>query len=185
MNDLYRGYLVRLSAVSPEIMAQSNLKWNRDSEAQRLANDDPTQMFSEKYLKEKSAKYDSNPDLFRFAVFPLEGDAHLGEAAIWVEPWSHAEAWTGILIGEREYWGKGYGTDAMRLVAQYGFLELGMRRISLALHAFNERARKSYEKIGFVAEGVRRGVLLRDGVRYDEIVMGLLREEWLAMRGAA
>jgi RimJ/RimL family protein N-acetyltransferase len=92
---------------------------------------------------------------------------------------THAETWLGISIGERDYWGRGYGTDAMRLAVQYAFVELNLRRVSLGLHAYNERALKSYQKVGFTLEGRMRGEGLRDGVRYDSLWMGVLREEWL------
>ena len=74
--------------------------------------------------------------------------------------------------------------DATRLLVSYGFNELNFRRISLGLHAFNERALKSYLKVGFVLEGRERGAFFRDGVRYDGLLMGLLREEWLAGQAA-
>ena len=64
------------------------------------------------------------------------------------------------------------------------FIELNLRRISLGLHAYNERALKSYEKVGFKMEGRMRGEGWRDGVRYDSLWMGILREEWLALQGA-
>jgi RimJ/RimL family protein N-acetyltransferase len=72
----------------------------------------------------------------------------------------------------------------MRLIVQYGFVELNLRRITLGLHAYNERALKSYQKVGFKLEGRVREEGLRDGVRYDGLDMGILREEWLAMQAA-
>lgn len=183
MNDLYRGSLVRLSAFIPETMTKSILKWDRDSEAQRLANDSPSRMFSEKALKEMDEKREGADHLFRFAIHPLEHDVFIGMVSLWVASWSHAEAWLGILIGEREYWSRGYGSDAVRLAVQYGFLELNLRRISLGLHAFNERAFKSYQKVGFVLEGRERGILMREGARHDGLIMGILREDWMSARG--
>jgi RimJ/RimL family protein N-acetyltransferase len=69
----------------------------------------------------------------------------------------------------------------MRLIVQYGFIELNLRRISLGLHAYNERALKTYEKVGFKFEGRMHGEGLRDGVRFDSLWMGILREEWMEM----
>ena len=66
---------------------------------------------------------------------------------------------------------------------RYAFVELNVRRISLGLHAYNERALKSYQKVGFQLEGRMRGEGLRDGVRFDSLWMGILREEWLALQG--
>lgn len=185
MKDLYRGSLVRLLDESPEVLAKAYAKWHRDTEQHRLADDDPAQLWSEKKLKEFLEKRSENAsNSFRFSIRTLEDDKLIGGVGLWVISWTHAEAWLGISIGERDYWGRGYGTEAVRLILQYGFLELNLRRISLGLHAYNERARKSYEKIGFVMEGRMRGEGWRDGVHYDSLWMGILREEWFSQQGA-
>jgi RimJ/RimL family protein N-acetyltransferase len=183
MKDLYRGALVRLASESPEVAAKTFAKWDRDSEFRRFADSDPAQLWSEKKLKEFIERnYEKNSlQSFPFSIRALADDQYIGVVSLWVYSWTCGDAWLGIMIGERDYWGKGYGTDAMRLVVQYGFLELNLRRISLGLHAYNERALKSYEKAGFTLEGRMRGEGQRDGVRYDSLWMGILREEWLAL----
>jgi RimJ/RimL family protein N-acetyltransferase len=81
-------------------------------------------------------------------------------------------------VGEREYWGRGYGTEAMRLVLQFAFQELNLHRVSLGVFAYNERAIRSYEKAGFRIEGRLRQGIHRVNQRWDEVVMGILRSEW-------
>ncbi len=180
MKDIYRGTLVRLGSESPEVMAKAFAKWDRDTEQHRLADSDPAQLWSEKKIKEELEKRaEDNSKSFQFSVRTLEDDKLIGGVGLWISSWTHSDAWLGISIGERDYWGKGYGTDAMRLIVQYGFLELNLRRITLGLHAYNERALKSYQKVGFQLEGRTRGEGLRDGVRFDGLYMGILREEWL------
>lgn len=182
MKDIYRGSLVRLADDSPEVLAKAFAKWDRDTEQHRLADSDPAQLWSEKKLKEFIEKRSKNrSQSFRFSIRTLANDKLIGGAGLWINSWTHADTWLGISIGDRDYWGKGCGTDAMRLIVQYGFLELNLRRISLGLHAYNERALKTYQKIGFQLEGRIRGEGFRDGVRYDSLWMGILREEWLAL----
>jgi RimJ/RimL family protein N-acetyltransferase len=94
----------------------------------------------------------------------------------------HNEAWVGIGIGEREFWGKGYGTEMMKLCLQYAFTELNVHRVSLGLHEYNPRALRSYQKAGFRMEGRTRQDLMREGKRYDSLWMGILREEWMQMQ---
>jgi len=78
---------------------------------------------------------------------------------------------------------RGLGTEAVRLIVGYGFERLGLHRISLEVFAFNPRARRVYEKCGFVAEGTLRQVL-RDGEdRVDATVMSILAPEWTVHRG--
>ena len=85
----------------------------------------------------------------------------------------------GIVIGEKEYWGKGYGTEAVKTMLRYAFHELGLNRVELETYSFNPRAQRCYERAGFRREGVRRGALYRDGKFHDIIIMGILREEFL------
>ncbi|MBL8103827.1 MAG: GNAT family N-acetyltransferase [Anaerolineales bacterium] len=182
MKDIYRGSLVRLASESPEVMAKSFLKWDGDSEAHRLGDSAPAQLWSEKKTKEYLEKNDEKSNqAFRFAIRTLDEDKLIGVTSLWVQSWAHSDAWLGIFVGERDYWGRGFGTDAMRLIVQYGFCELNLRRITLGLHSYNERALKSYLKVGFQLEGRIRGEVLKDGIRYDDLYMGLLHEEWKEM----
>jgi RimJ/RimL family protein N-acetyltransferase len=80
---------------------------------------------------------------------------------------------------------RGLGTDATRLIVGYGFERLGLHRISLGVFSFNPRARRAYEKAGFVVEGVLRDAYLSDGVWVDDIVMSILAPEWAIHRGRA
>jgi RimJ/RimL family protein N-acetyltransferase len=82
----------------------------------------------------------------------------------------------GIWIG-RTYWDRGYGTDAVRTLCRYGFAEMNLQRIGLAVYETNPRGVRAYEKIGFKEEGRRRRAHFVDGGYIDVIVMGLLAEE--------
>jgi len=114
-------------------------------------------------------------------VRTLAEDKLIGFFGLWLDLVNN-EAWIGIGIGEREFWGKGYGTDMMKLALQYAFTELNVYRVSLGLFEYNPRALRSYEKAGFRLEGRTRGDVLRGGTRGDSLWMGILREEWLAMQ---
>lgn len=80
-------------------------------------------------------------------------------------------------------YGRGLGTEATRLIVGHGFEALGLHRISLEVYAFNPRARRVYEKTGFVAEGVLRDALLWEGRRAAAVVMSILAPEWTEHRG--
>ncbi|MDQ0930664.1 GNAT family N-acetyltransferase [Streptomyces turgidiscabies] len=81
------------------------------------------------------------------------------------------------LLGPRGR-GRGLGTEATRLIVAYGFEQLGLHRIELQTYAHNQRALRVYEKVGFVVEGVRREVQLREGEWADEVLMAILDHEW-------
>jgi len=88
-----------------------------------------------------------------------------------------------ITIGEHDCWGRGYGTEATVLMLEHAFETLGLHRVGLAVFAFNERAIRSYRKVGFVVEGRSREGIWRDGRFHDEIQMSILQDEWLELRG--
>jgi RimJ/RimL family protein N-acetyltransferase len=89
----------------------------------------------------------------------------------------------GIVIGRPEEWGRGLGTDAMKGLLRHAFEELGLHRVHLRVYAFNERALRSYVKLGFVEEGRLRQAMFRHGAWHDVILMAILEEEWFAKHG--
>lgn len=84
----------------------------------------------------------------------------------------------GIIIGDKNAWGKGHGTEATRLIVDYGFATLNLHRIWLHVYEYNPRAIHTYEKLGFRYEGVLRQENFREGRYWDTHVMAVLREEW-------
>ena len=84
----------------------------------------------------------------------------------------------GIFIGEKTFWGQGYGTESMRLMLQYGFKELNLNRIYLRVYETNLRGISSYEKAGFKQEGRLRQDRFMDGKYIDVLLMSVLRSEW-------
>jgi len=184
MMDLFTGTLVSLAAVNPDETSKSAAIWGRDSEYRRLMDSDPPRLFSVKASREWMEKQlEEEPDTFWFAVRTLEDDRLLGEIDLVVTSWGSRDAFVGIGIGEREFWGKGYGTEAMNLTLRYAFIELNLRRVTLNVFEFNERAVRSYEKVGFHMEGRQRQAIIREGRRWDVLYMGILREEWIETHG--
>jgi RimJ/RimL family protein N-acetyltransferase len=180
MDDIFRGELVRLSGDDPQTVAEAFSRWNRDSEYARLLDDEPPKLYSVKSFKAWLEKKFERDDEFRFffTIRTLEGDQLIGFIGLFGIQWNHGSAWVGIGLGERNYWGKGYGTDAMQVVLRYAFKELNLYRLNLDVFAYNPRAIRSYEKAGFKIEGREPKAVLRDGQRYDMVLMGILREEW-------
>jgi len=88
-----------------------------------------------------------------------------------------------ITIGERDCWGRGYGSEATALMLEHAFGTLHLHRVGLSVFAFNERAIRAYRKVGFVVEGRAREAIWRDGGFGDELLMGILEQEWRAVRG--
>jgi RimJ/RimL family protein N-acetyltransferase len=178
--QLLQGELVRLTAVNPEEDSKLFARWARDAEYLRMLDTSPVRQWSEKQYKKwfKEDLEKGKPDEFMFMIRTLETEEAIGFIELDGVHWSQGDSFVGIGIGEREYWSKGYGTDAMKVVLRYAFDELNLYRVSLNVFEYNQRAIRSYEKVGFVVEGCEREFLRRAGRRWDMIFMGILRTEW-------
>ncbi|MBZ0298470.1 MAG: GNAT family N-acetyltransferase [Anaerolineae bacterium] len=84
----------------------------------------------------------------------------------------------GIEIGNKDYWGKGYGREVVRLLLIYAFEQRNLNRVSLQTHSENERALRCYRACGFIEEGRFRQKLWLNGHYVDGIAMGILRDEF-------
>ena len=184
-NDIFRGKMVRLTAESNQVLAEALSKWNRDSEFHRLLDTGVTMVRSVKGTKEWIEKdlEKENAELIFFNIRTLEEDRLIGFIGLDGIQWAHGDTFVFIALGEREYWGRGYGTDAMRVILRYAFTELNFHRVSLDVFEYNPRAIRSYEKAGFKNEGRCRKLLSRDGERTDDLFMGILQEEWVKLQG--
>ena len=115
------------------------------------------------------------------APFAIEADGrYVGYCGLMGMRNRYGNAELGIMIGDRDYWGRGYGREVVRLLLRYGFHYLGLRRIALTTHARNERAIRCYLACGFVEEGRPRQAAWIEGGYVDLVEMSILRDEWLA-----
>jgi diamine N-acetyltransferase len=92
--------------------------------------------------------------------------------------WRNRHAELGIVIGDKRFWNRGFGTDAMRLLVKHGFKNLNFHRIYLHVHADNPRAIRCYEKVGFKHEGRLRADQFKNGIYIDTLVMSILDSEY-------
>lgn len=183
MNDILKGSLVQLSAVDPEELSRVFAVWQRDSEYMRLLDSNATRLGSRKDSQKSLEKELEEQQLNQhwFTIRTLAEDKLIGDIGLYVVNWSGRDAFVGLGIGERDFWSRGYGTDAMNLILRYAFMEVNLTRVTLTVFEYNPRAIRSYEKAGFQHEGRLRKLLHRDGKRFDELFMGILRDEWMEL----
>ncbi len=112
-------------------------------------------------------------------VLGIEVDGVLvGTTGIHRINWTSRNGYFGIAIYRKEYWNRGIGTEATRLMLKYAFEYLNLHKILLEVYEYNERAIRVYEKVGFRVEGGLRKNHYWKGRYYDVIVMGILQEEY-------
>jgi RimJ/RimL family protein N-acetyltransferase len=112
-----------------------------------------------------------------FAIVVREGQRLIGTVSLMDINYRHGHATLGIAIGEKDSWGQGYGTEAVRLIAEYGFVFLSLHHIRLWHVAFNERGHRAYLRAGFREAGRLRGAYLFNGRRYDDVLMEMTRDD--------
>jgi RimJ/RimL family protein N-acetyltransferase len=169
------GALVRLRAMDASD-AEALWRWNHDPEVMRWMYDG----YAEPLAKVKKRLEERPSNAYGDALFGIEvlADGML----IGLVRLHGAEPETGcaeldIYLGEKEYWGRGFATDALRTVCRFGFEKMRLHKISLTVVTENHSAHHIYKKIGFVEEGRMRQVFRRDGEWYDQFTMGLLEGE--------
>lgn len=124
------------------------------------------------------------PDALAYAIVELPAERLIGFTTFSALDPDNGSVLFHITIGERDAWGHGLGTEATRLMLAHAFGRLGLHRVGLTVFAFNTRAVRAYEKAGFRVEGRLRETVRRDGRYWDEIQMGILRDDWLAEQAA-
>jgi len=171
---MIKGKKTRLRAIEREDIPRF-VKWFNDPEVRH---------YLDRYLPMSTAEEEKwfegqleDRENKVFAIETAEG-VHIGNCGLHRIDWKNRSAELGIFIGEKEYWGQGYGSDAITALLRFAFREMNLHRIHLRVHDYNERAIRCYEKCGFRHEGTLREALFRDGRYHDILLMGILREEF-------
>jgi ribosomal-protein-alanine N-acetyltransferase len=174
-----RGELVYLRPAEREDI-DLFVRWFADEETTRyLANRAPfSKAMEEKWFESMLAEQGKRG--YHFVICLLADDRAIGTTGFHHVNQEDGNAAFGIIVGEKAEWSKGYGTDALRAICDFGFGQLRLERIELDVYEPNRRAQRSYEKAGFVTEGTLRHAHFSDGKFHDVVRMALLREEWAA-----
>ncbi|MCD5324643.1 MULTISPECIES: GNAT family N-acetyltransferase [Pontibacillus] len=125
--------------------------------------------------------YERMKDSRSYIIVEKESDKEIGSITLVRENNQQQNAEFLLLIGEKEYWGNGYGKEALLLFLNFVFMELNLHRISLKVFSFNEKAKGMYERMGFKVEGQLREAFFRNGKWHDLFIMGMLQDEYMAL----
>jgi len=156
-------------------------RWLADAEVKRhLALRSPiSQAMEQKWFDQ--AVEQQGRDRYHYVICLLDDGRPIGATDLREINLEDGHAAFGIVIGEKDQWNRGYGTDALNAICDFGFGQLRLERIELDVYADNARAQRSYEKAGFRLEGTLRHGHFADGRFFDVQRMALLRDEWLAL----
>ena len=162
-------------------------RWRTDETVIRLASfPGPPPSLAAVEQRIARVSRDQGTESYAFLIcLPAEDGRPIGEASLFHLDRDNGLAELGIFLGEPEDWGKGYGTDAVTALVDFGIGELRFERIWLEVGTDNSRARGAYERAGFVHEGTLRHDRYEHGEFTDGDVMSVLRDEWLIRRRQA
>ena len=114
-----------------------------------------------------------------FAIHLRGEDEPIGVVSLMHISEANASAELSIIVGHPEDRHRGYGAEAIAVLLDYAFGQLGLNRVGLSVFEFNEDAISAYKRLGFREEGRLRRALNRDGAFHDAILMSVLKEEWV------
>ena len=152
--------------------------WLNDREVTKFidSGDFPNNMERmEEYYRNIALSHDN----VMFAIIDKESDKHIGNIKLGPINWIRRMATLGIMIGDKEFWGKGYGTEAIRLVLDYAFKRLNLQEVSAGVATVHQPSIRAFEKAGFEIEGRVKGQFFLDGEYYDSLYLGVTKDDFM------
>ncbi|NPA31239.1 MAG: GNAT family N-acetyltransferase [Chloroflexi bacterium] len=169
---------LRLRAVEPEDLEQA-WEWVNDPEVhQFITTTWPLSHQDEVEWLERQRRLPLWQRPLSLEARTDEGWRLIGNAALVRIEWPHRWAELAIMLGDKAFWGQGYGTEAVQALTGIAFDILNLHRVQLEVYEYNARARRAYEKAGFRLEGRRREAIFYRGAYHDSLLMAVLRAEW-------
>lgn len=177
------GKLVRLRGYELSDL-DTVMKWINDEEVTQFLGGKmttyPISSIAERKFIETVGLSESSTEK-TFVIETLADKRFIGALSFNGIDWMNRHSGVGIMIGDKQYWSRGYGSDAMRVLLRLAFDKLNLHRIWLHVYDYNPRAIASYEKCGFKREGVLREQRFYGGKHHDIVVMGILEDEYRAI----
>jgi RimJ/RimL family protein N-acetyltransferase len=170
------GELVTLRPVEPDdypVFAT----FRNDVEVQVLGDDRPAVPLPLASVAERWEQTRTDRDAIAFTIIARSEGLRIGHCVLHSEHRLDRNAELGILIGDRRYWGRGCGREAVSLLVDYGFRFRNLHRVYLETKSTNQRAIRAYRAAGFVEEARRHAHIWSDGAYVDLVLMGRLRDD--------
>lgn len=175
------GKKVRLRAFREDDL-KNVLAWlNNPAVTRYLSSMRPWSVVEERGWLDRAMRND-DPTAVTYVIESADGE-YAGSIGLMHIDGRNRRAEVGVVIARPEDWGRGMGTEAMILMLRHAFEEMNLHRVTLRVYTFNDRAQRSYGKIGFVEEGRLREDTYRHGAWHDTVLMGILADEFFARHG--
>jgi RimJ/RimL family protein N-acetyltransferase len=183
--ELVRKLVGQKTYLSPMGLGAAELwyRWHNDIESALLAGSpghrSPGSL--EEYRQMIDGFLKAPERIHLWLIVDLETDLPIGWCGFFGRDAANRRAILSAMIGEKEYWNRGFGEDALRLLLNYGFQLLNLNSVELIVHEDNPRARRCYEKLGFQVTGRKRQAHIVGRDKIDILMMDILAEEFVAV----
>jgi len=168
------GRNIYLRGLAPDDLKGGWKNWFNNPDVCEFNNHHRFPENSDKHISYLASLYASS-DMLVLAICLHENDAHIGNISLQCIDWINRNAEFAIIMGEKKYWGKGYGKEAGLLIIEHGFQQLNLARIYCGTHQDNKGMRQLAMNIGMKEEGCRRGAIFKNGKYSDIIEYGILK----------
>jgi RimJ/RimL family protein N-acetyltransferase len=181
------GEKIYLREIKPSDVSETSnyYRWLNDPEVTRYYQPYGIFPLSVEKLLERVTGAIKNPDIVPLAIMlPADGEepVHIGAIQLGPINWLNRFAEIGYSV-DRPYWGKGYGTEAVKLMRDYAFNKLNLHKLTAGAYAVNKGSIRILEKAGFIFEGTRTSMILLDGVYTDTVLLGMINPNHVAGSG--
>jgi RimJ/RimL family protein N-acetyltransferase len=181
--QLFESQDIRFGPIDYEKDPEIESRWTHNAEFMRLYEFEPARPTSAAIVKKQyeklEKKIEEDKNLYHFMIRAKADDRLIGKAMINRIEWANGGCQIRLGIGSADDRRKGYGTQASKMLLRFAFAELNLFRVTAHVAEYNEGAIALLKKFGFTEEVRRRQSLERDGRRWNLLVFGLLKDEWL------
>ena len=146
------------------------IKWFSDPEVVKFLSSTVKNISEEQEMEWFNFVKDSESDIV-FAIISKNDGVYIGNCGLHKIDWNEKTCEFGIFIGNKNYWNKGYGTDALKTIMEFVFLDLKLKKIKLLVYEYNHRAKKVYENCGFIQVDTLKKCHLYNNMYWDTFVM--------------
>jgi RimJ/RimL family protein N-acetyltransferase len=172
-----KGQRIHLRALMEQDLTSTYLQWLNDEEVCR-SNSHAIFPNTEQKMKAYFDSLKNGTPQVVLAIIHTESGRHIGNVSLQNINWISKSAEFAILLGDKEYWGGGYGEEAAKLIVEYGFTRLNLHRIYCGTFDDNESMKKLAAKLNMVQEGLRREAVYKNGTYHNVIEFGVLKSEY-------
>ena len=178
MNDEAQyGLQVYISPLTSNDVGHAYLSWMNDIDLTQYM-ESRFAKYNLRDLKDYVENVSRDKQTYMWGVYETATDLHVGNIKLGPIDPNHMNADIGLIIGERKVWGRGYATEAIKLVCRHSFSSIGLNKITAGIYSVNKGSEKAFINAGFKREGLLQDQYVFEGGFVDKIIMGLTKRQF-------